>query len=172
MVLSGRYPTYTGYTGVGNKLDCTSPDSSTWTDYDISLDVDTCMCGKVDGGGQPIYFMEGLQAAATGLANGYIVSDALSGTTRVAPDSALSTITDKNGNTIGDIAFVLVSFGRNRQADHTSYVGIEQAEYLARPPARTPNFDPNAAGLVAGIEYVDDVVVYALGSELIANVAR
>ncbi|MBU1001818.1 MAG: type II secretion system GspH family protein [Proteobacteria bacterium] len=170
-VLSGRYPTYTGSTTPGNtadNLDCDVAGLSA-----VGLDVDSCMCSALDGWGNKIYYLEGIKdGGGDGLAGEYIITDTMTGASRVLPD-ATSTIINKSGITIQGIAFVLVSLGRNRVADHTSYNNFNggvQAGYIGEISGATVNF--NSTAIDVPVEFADDVILYVTANELISAVAQ
>lgn len=170
-VLSGRYPTYTGadtFANVADNLDC---DTSATT---IGLDVDTCLCGALDGWGNKIYYLEGIRLGGGSLTDiyGYIIKDTMTGAKRIPPDPA-SNIINKKGDTIQDIVFVLISLGRNRVADHSSYEDLNggvQAGCIGEITDKLPDFNPN--DIDVSVEYADDVILYVTANELISAVAQ
>lgn len=153
---------------------------------DANAAVDICLLGKVDGWGRQIMFLEGLPDGGVGnLAGGCLLATDLVAdddpcspsyalrTPPIKPDAA-STLTDKDGNVISDLAFVLVSFGRLRNADHTSYgnrLDPAQAGVFANRinSASPPDF---STSLLTSPAEDDDLYLAVTYPELVAEVAK
>lgn len=113
IIYSNQYPTYTA------NLDCST------VQPDLSQDVDSCLCKDgVDGYGQLVYFIEGLdEDNTTGLEGLYVEEDLAKGLTGAlhGEPGAQSTVINQEGLRVDDVAFVLVSYGADRQANDQSY---------------------------------------------------
>lgn len=156
---------------------------------DLSSDsdaVDLCLAGKTDAWGQQILYLEGIRDGGGTLAGLCLLSTETAADTDpcspnytvtadvppIKPDSA-STITDKDGNSISSVAFVLISFGRLRNADHTSYGDLlnptAAGTYASRIASGTPP-DFSASLLLPAED--DDIYMVVTYPELVAEVAK
>ncbi len=104
MLHTGSYPLF------GNGTDVTN----------ASLDVDICLADRKDAWGGPLYFLEGRANATSGLAGNPLVGSASEDEQGIVPDPTYL-FTGLNGTLVNGTAFVLISFGRDRQADNPSY---------------------------------------------------
>jgi type II secretory pathway pseudopilin PulG len=130
-----------------------------------SADVDQCLGEKRDAWGHPLRYLGGINATNGSLAGQFIIDDRAENQTAVSPGDWSNAI-DKDGNNTGDIAFVLISFGRDGQADHSSYGGRLPTDDIYEPtqtassteddPANPPQF--NVTG--------DDLSLIVTGNEL------
>jgi len=84
------------------------------------MDVDECLCEEslLDAWGRAIYYLEGVRAPGAGLGGEPLVTNPGKGLTRVRPHPD-SKIIDHDGNEIDDVAFVLVSLGKDGEAGET-----------------------------------------------------
>jgi prepilin-type N-terminal cleavage/methylation domain-containing protein len=144
--------------------------------------VDICLRDKNDAWGEQIMFLEGVRDGGGSLAGLCLLSTDLvadgdpcspnhASAPPIKPD-ATSTLTDKDGNSISDLAFVLISFGRLRNADHTSYgnrLDPAQAGVFANQMSSgtSPNF---SASLLTGED--DDLYLAVTYPELVSEVAK
>lgn len=116
--VNNRFPDY-----VPGLLDCN----------DLAHDVNACFCmdnePAKDAWGTPLRYMEGLAAPDRGLAGG-----AITGKNARAPASELAKAVASDGQTVHDVAFVLISLGSNRRPDHTSYDMDTPARLLPEQP--------------------------------------
>lgn len=149
---------------------------------DTNAAVNLCLGGKLDAWGEQIMFLEGIRDGGGNLSGLCLLSTETADSNDpcspqhtssppIHPDAA-STITDKDGNTIEDVAFVLISFGRQRNADHTSYgdrLDPAQAGVFANQisSASPPNF---SASLLANED--DDIYLAVTYPELVSEVAK
>lgn len=150
--------------------------------------VDICLRDRNDAWGEQIMFLEGIRdgggsfGGPTAPPEGLcllatdLVADGDPCSTNytviadrppIKPD-ATSTLTDKDGNSISDLAFVLISFGRLRTADHTSYGNLldpTQAGVFANQitSGSPPNFNTSQ---------VDDLYLVVTYPELVSEVAK
>jgi type II secretory pathway pseudopilin PulG len=155
VVNSHRYPSYTS--GYG------SPAGN---------GVDACVGERLDGWGGPIYFMEGFRPDASALSGGCLLEDeALPSNHPCGSDNAPvlpsddSEAIDKDGNTVEDVAFILVSFGEDATADDASYGGVLDPPLAVTMDASTdPDFEFNTGE--------DDVVLIVTVHDLLAAIAR
>lgn len=156
VVNSHRYPKYTsGYS---------DPNAN---------EVDRCLGERIDAWGQPIRFLEGFQDGGGTLAGACLVADdALPTSHPCHPDNAPvlpedgssgSTAVDKDGNTVEDVVFILLSFGEDMTADDASY-GTPLNTDIATQMTAEPNFeeDPDE----------DDIVLIVTVHDLLAAIAR
>ncbi len=130
MAISLEYPTYS------SNLNCT-------TNYDPAKDVDSCICDSSikDAWDNKIRFLEGFDTTSTSL-QGKMAIDRppaeINGTS--ASDSSI--VIDKKGDTIRNVVFVLISFGKDKQPDHTSYGNLFVSGSLVGSLTNgTPRFD-------------------------------
>ncbi|BBD08717.1 uncharacterized protein DFE_1991 [Desulfovibrio ferrophilus] len=179
MFYSNRYPTYTGNTTTGTAADNTLCDDNTRHDL-MAFDVDNCFCSLRDAWGQPLYFLEGVYESSPGvytpMSDSYIVRNEAQGQTPVYPDST-SSIVNKDGVTINNIAFVLISFGRDRTPDNTSYQALFSAPNdsqiaIINPGGTIPDFSTNDVGLTVDVQSRDDQIYYVTGPELSGILTR
>lgn len=168
VISSGQYPSYS-------------------FDYnDNTRDVDRCLRPRTDAWGAPFYFIEGIRDTTQGggsLAGGCMqtVDTAAtndpcspSHTTKppIKPDTT-STATDKDGNVITDVAFILVSFGKSRVADNVSTIGglfpagTLAAQMLTGTATGQPDFSLNDVG-----RDNDDIYLIVTYPELLAELSK
>jgi len=116
--VNNRYPEY-----VPGVVDCN----------DLTQDVNACFCmggePAKDAWDTPLRYMEGLTSPNKGLAGGRIA-----GKNASTPGANLSRVIDCSGNAVHDVAFVLISLGKNRQADHKGYAMESPAPLNPRQP--------------------------------------
>ncbi len=170
MLYSNQYPSYTA------NLDC--DDETAPYAFDLSAkDVDACLCNLRDAWGKRLYFIEGRASNSTGsiyypLSQGtkYVADNLPQNATATNPDSGNSTITDKDGNTIKYIAFVLVSSGKNLYLDHDSYRSLftPPSHVATLDTGNLPDFfsDPNGTPPVGDPDVRDDIILTVTGPEL------
>lgn len=154
---------------------------------DPNFAVNICLNGKLDAWGEQIMFLEGIRDGGGTLASLCLLSTETASTDDpcsaeyavtadrppIKPD-ATSTITDKDGNTISDVAFVLISYGRQRNADHTSYgnlldpavVGVFASRISA---GSQPDFSTT---LLLNPREDDDIYMVVTYPELVSEVAK
>lgn len=124
---SERYPTFTA------NLDCGLNDNAT-------MDVDACLCqsGVSDAWNQPLRFIEArVLNQSAGLADKPATDDFLrDNQNRVLP-SPLANVITATGETIDDVAFVLLSLGEDRAAGDPSYGNPLVGTLAATMPANT-----------------------------------
>lgn len=103
-------------------MDCNFPRSQ--------FDVEHCLCGKTDAWGNAIRYISGLRTATEGLGEAlaaspltppahYVVADPVKGQVSTDPHGQ-SQVNTPDG-IIASVAFVLVSYGSDRQADSAGY---------------------------------------------------
>ena len=173
MFYSNLYPTYTGNSTAADDDTLCSDD----TRYNLmQYDVDSCLCNLTDPWGHPFYFIEGVYYTDTStyapLNGAYVIDNMAHGQTSLTPHKD-SSIIDKKGDTINNIAFVIVSFGRDGQPDNTSYQSLFAAGNTSQiavidPDAATLDFSTNnysASGTVDETA-LDDQIIYITGQEL------
>ncbi len=178
MFYSNQYPSYfDGGTAADNTddLDCAAGN------LDVANDVDDCLCNLLDAWGQPLLYLEGAWDDAgsdTRLTGEFITDNPAQAQNATYPDSG-SAIVDKDGTTIPGIAFVLISYGRDRIADHTSYRDLfdnafggsgTQIAFIKEGGAATPDFSTNnfnPSGTTDD-DVRDDQIVYVTGTEIIS----
>ncbi|MGE4299420.1 MAG: type II secretion system protein [Desulfovibrionaceae bacterium] len=157
--VSEQYPSYT--TG----LICGSNDND-------NNDVDACLCGGAlhDAWGRRIYFLDGRDSSNNVLAGGNVVADDARGQTRTEP-GASSQVTDHQGATRSDVAFVLLSFGEDGTPDgpdaNTHYKALFEADLnvQVRPmPTPAPDFSYETDSTKKDVELV--VTSYELLSQI------
>ena len=161
-----RYPSFTGDPddSPGSDLTCSGSGSS-------SRAVDICLCKVKDAWGENLYFLDGraantLQPLSQGLV--YPAPDEIAGHAATNPDGTDSGVVDKDGNTINMVVFVLISSGRDRTLDHTSYrTPFENAGVIARHAA-TMDYVGSGAGRpdFSAVSDGDDQVLIFTGPEL------
>ncbi|MBG0775656.1 MAG: prepilin-type N-terminal cleavage/methylation domain-containing protein [Desulfovibrionaceae bacterium] len=130
---SGRYPSYSA------NLDCSGS-------YSHDADVDECLCGVggKDAWDGDLYFLEGVRSVNQGLHDQALVADKAEGVSRTTPSLLDSSVLDKQGPRY-DVAFVLISWGKDGAPDDTSYgarlSATEQANYMTAQPDFSGNTD-------------------------------
>jgi prepilin-type N-terminal cleavage/methylation domain-containing protein len=156
---------------------------------ETTFEVDRCLSQRVDGWGQPILFLGGVWDDAgtpTRLSGECIISDSTLPIDHPCFDEAVrpiegdtsgtSSVRDKDGSWIEDVAFLLISYGADRQADPTNsgYDGLfdipndQFANTLNPTDPNRPNFE-----VEAGNESVeDDIVMIVTVQDLLAAIAR
>ncbi len=158
MYSTSTYPTYT------TNLYC-PPEGGTF-DVTGANDVDACICDKRDAWGHQIYYIEGVSSTLS-LAGRYAVDLKSRNQTGVAPDTG-SSLLNKDGGTATQVAFIIVSKGRDNTLDHSSYrnlfIGNSHAATLSTTPV--PNFTFDAPDYANPETQDDDQMVYATGNEL------
>lgn len=181
MFHNNSYPTYTA------NLDCEEGGNFD-DDGTLGMDVDACLCGKLDPWGRRMYYIEGLaQNSTTGilepLSQGgkHVASLAYQGVNGTTPykhekpsdDNAEpdSQVIDMNGNYVNYVVFVLVSAGADGLLDDSSYRDLFSGGALAAPldPDDPPDFDretPPDYSVSWTIEGDDDIYVYLTAPEL------
>jgi prepilin-type N-terminal cleavage/methylation domain-containing protein len=101
-------------------MNCAAPRSQ--------FDVDHCLCGRTDAWGNALRYISGLEAANLGLGeNGslhYIVTNLPQGRSSVTTPHGNSRVRVSAAQEIAGVAFVLISYGSDRVADHASYGGL------------------------------------------------
>lgn len=142
---SEQYPTYTP------GLNCTSV-------VDESRDVDACLCASParDAWGGAILYLEGISAPGVGLAGKFFATNPPRGQTRVPPHLSAQAV-DTSGVLLPDLAFVLISRGKNKAADNASY-DLFAGGVLATQMAAQPDFSTAA----------DDQALIVASDELLA----
>jgi prepilin-type N-terminal cleavage/methylation domain-containing protein len=151
VVFSERYPTYNA-TAAGF---C--------DDVNNDKDVNSCLCrpGIHDPWSGDIYYLSGIQDAAnTSLLGEPVVQDEAKGQYAVSPhddSQALNTA----GDTVEDVAFVLLSLGKNDTPDGSGYAALQGNTRVSVIDAADPP-DFSSAG--------DDVVLIVTSHELAAAV--
>ncbi|WP_461210136.1 hypothetical protein [Desulfocurvus sp. DL9XJH121] len=176
---SNTFPSYTGASSTGDPTDntlCSDPNRSS-----PAMDVDNCICNLVDAWGQPIYILEGIRDNGAGgylpISGTYVLDNEAQGQNATAPSNA-STIIDKDGVEVPAVAFVLVSFGRDREADNQSYRDVFTAagdsQIAPLNPADPPDFSEDDTGTAANADTLvhDDQMVVITGAELNAELTR
>lgn len=137
-VNSGRYPSY--------DQDYDSPGANV---------VDGCLDGIEDSWGQPILFLEGLSSPGTGLEGECLDPSETADSSDpchisnapVRPDPVNSLATDRDGNTVERVAFILISYGDDMMAADTSYgdrFDIGANQFASVMGATTPDFSTAA----------------------------
>lgn len=86
----------------------------------VFYSVDSCLCEVTDGWGQPLRFIGGVNASLDSIAGQLIADIPSSNATGDFPDSS-SKIIDTDSRNVTNVAYILVSFGADGLADHTSY---------------------------------------------------
>ncbi len=174
MFYSNTYPSYTGDNTpatAADNLNCSGGVS------DLAKDVDDCLCNHLDAWGQPLMYLEGIDNNDQPLTGQYILTNEAQGQNATYPSSANSTIIDKDNTTIPGIAFVLISYGRDRIADNLTYSGLfaggVQVETID-PNAATPDFSTNNNNPAGTLDenVRDDQIVYVTGTELISTLTQ
>jgi hypothetical protein len=77
---------------------------------------------------------------------------------------ANSEIVDANGNTVEDVAFVLVSYGRDRTPDHASYAGLLEPAapgILGAALVAPPDFSAKTDDIYLAVTYPELLSVLA-----------
>ena len=168
--LSNQYPSYTGDDSPADNTDNMDCDGTYGTDYDnTAKDVDACLCGKLDAWGENFYFIEGLRAVSLDPLSSddfYVSDNPAQNEEAVAPDASGSQVIDKDGNTIRYVAFVLLSAGRDRSLDNSSYANLFTGSFRALPLSGTPDFSSDDTGTTDDDTIRDDQVVIVTGVEL------
>lgn len=144
---NNRYPTYEP-----DGVDCD----------ELSFDVNACLCqgGEpvLDAWGHELLYIEGLDSSSAGLAGRRILPLAANEPlTQVLPESRLI---DENGMYMDDVAFVLVSNGKNGEPDHLS---LPQAAPAPLNPDSPPDFSSRPS---------DELFLFVRASELRAAAAE
>jgi prepilin-type N-terminal cleavage/methylation domain-containing protein len=131
--------------------------------------VDDCMEERLDAWDQEIRFLEGFRTGGASLADGCLLMDqTLPDNHPCGADNAPvepatgSTATDADGNTVNDVAFVLISFGEDRTADDAGYGNQLPGGTFATTMSATPDFSSND----------DDVFLIVTYPDLLAAIAR
>lgn len=178
MFYSNRYPTYTGNetaTLTDNTL-C----SDTTRFHPTIPDLDSCLCDKLDAWGQPLYFLEGVYESAPGvyspLTDLYVTNNEAQDQTATFPDSD-SAIINKDGDTISNIAFVIISFGRDTTPDNTSYQALfsgsnDSQTAIIDPTGTIPDFSTDDVGTRQDDSVRDDQIYFITGPELLSLMTR
>lgn len=121
VVYSEAFPTWER-----TNMDCDTPRSQ--------FDVEHCLCGRTDAWGNAIRYVSGLRTGTEGLGEDvtgvsppsppadYVVNDPVKSQIRIDLD-AQSQVDTPDG-IIESVAFVLISYGSDRVADHASYGGL------------------------------------------------
>ncbi|MBT8764141.1 type II secretion system protein [Desulfohalobiaceae bacterium Ax17] len=147
---TNKYPDYTP-----------APDCSS---VDQTKDVDVCLCGIKDAWGNRLRFLEGLEQGGDGLSQSsdYVIANLAQDQARatISPDSKVIDVHNKERT---GVAFILISFGKNGQADDSSYGDrFVSSDTLAAAldPDNPPNFyHPDDASY-------DDLALIVTASEL------
>ena len=163
VIQTGRYPAY-------------SANLST----DPNAAVNICLQGKQDAWGQQILFLEGIRDGGGTLADLCVLpTDTASSSDPCSPShtsnppiktDTTSRMVDKDGNTISDVAFVLISYGKGLHSDHTSYgnrLDPTVAGTYANQMTTTPDF---STSLLTGED--DDLYLVVTYPELVAEVSK
>lgn len=177
---------YPGFTAAGDYSDR------------MSFSVDDCLNGRLDGWGRPLCYIQGLQAPGDGLNEDDCLlvnettldendpcSPSNSKSPPVQPYTS-SKIVDDDGETINDVAFVIVSMGHDGVPNHTSYAALfpnmdgryetagstNTAPWAARMGS-TPDFS-DATNNPATLNEPEDEDIYLVVtySELLAELAN
>lgn len=174
MFYSNQYPSYFDNgtpTNNNDDLDCDAGN------YDLTNDLDSCLCNVYDAWGQRLYFLEGYWddgGTDTRMTGEFVIDNPAQAQNATYPDTD-SKIVEKDGATVPGIAFVIISYGRDGTADNSSYGNLFTASgtQIAFIPdaASTPDFSVDNVG--ATTTYVnddvrDDQIVYVTGTELIS----
>lgn len=120
----------------------------------LTYDVNACLCrGEIvrDAWDTELRYIDGIEAPGSSLAGKPLLSE--------TPPAPNSEIIDASGRKVGDVAFLIISYGDNRVADHPSYDG---------PPLQTLNHaaPPDFSGKN------DDVYLLVTANELRASMAE
>ncbi len=125
-----------------------------------SADVDTCIASLRDAWGHPVRYLEGTDNSSTELQGQYIIKDEEEGRNNQTSPGPYSNATTRDGN-VGDIAFVLISFGKDGKADDNSYGSLLDNDIYN--PSNT------AATFSSPLDFsniTDDVYLIVTGNEL------
>lgn len=146
--------------------------------------VDICLGGKMDAWGEQIMFLEGIRDGGGSLSGLCLLSTETADSNDpcspqhtssppIQPDTT-SAITDKDGNTISDVAFVLISFGRQRNPDNTTYGNLldpAQAGVFANQMSSGTRPDFSYTSFTNPRED-DDIYMVVTYPELVSEVAK
>lgn len=182
MFYNNTYPSYTGDgtpAAVGDNLDCDTRIDSP------ALDVDACLCGKLDPWGHNIFYVEGVVSDPAGeplsFGTKYTSSIEPQDIEATSPDRTGSTMTDLNGEPVNYLVFVLISPGKDGLLDDSSYrdlfdggtspTSAANIQALASPmnTSAPPNFDrdtPPDYNVSWTTQGDDDIYMYLTAPEL------
>ena len=178
------------------------PGFSAAQDYSDSVgaSVDDCLTGRVDGWGRPLCYIQGLQAPTNGLNEDdcLLINETTTDSTDPCSTShssnppvqpySTSQIVDDDGNTVSDVAFVIVSMGHDGVPNHTSYAALfpnmdgrfesggssNTAPWAARMTSGTPPDFSDSTNNPVTLNEPDDEDIYLVitYSELLAELAN
>lgn len=147
--------------------------------------VNTCLAQRQDAWNGFIYFIEGVEeGAATSLQTSFSGSpgciapnvtaadaDPCAPSNVIKPDQTSSVATDKDGNTVERVAYILVSYGEDRSADSATYGDLFDADtHAATMDIGSP---PDFTGTeVAGVATRDDVYLIVTYEDMLAAIAE
>ncbi len=162
-VWSERYPSYNA-TSMQIPANCSGG---------ASLDVDACLCeGGVilDEWGGRVHFIAGILDSGGASANGqFFIDDDAKGQNATQLHDSDSKFSDTNGETVQNVAFVLVSCGENRSSD-TNYFNADCTDAAGQIDELVDGVDLDFSKDDPGEEDKDDIYVFATARELISAV--
>ncbi|WP_457572461.1 hypothetical protein [Desulfovulcanus sp.] len=137
-----------------------------------SADVDQCLAEKRDAWGHPLRYLGGIDNATNAsLAGKFIIDDLAENQTAEYKPGDWSNATDKDGNNVGDIAFILISFGRDGQADDSSYgTPLSFTGSIYNPDSTAARIDENHLPQFNATG--DDLYLIVTGNELKAVLSQ
>ncbi len=130
--------------------------------------VDSCICGRYkDAWGRYIRYLDGFDAANSSLGGKYAIRRPWAGISSSAEPSKDSSVIDKDGERKKDVAFVLISFGKDGKPDDSSYGSLlPDHDLVGKLKYSLPEFNSTDTG------NKDDIYLIVTGDQIKAFLKR